>query len=319
MIIYDIEAGHPFRIDINTGFIYSSNVGVLDREIQDFYNLTVHARDSGGRETTGLLEVIVTDVNDNSPIINEDPLDLDKTIAEDNSVGSFVAQITASDQDIGVNKQLLFSLTGGEGFFQVDANNGNVTLAQFLLSFERRTDFTLTVRVNDGGIPSLSDHISFRVSVTDINDNAPIFTHTPATFTKPEDTQPNVILALDPGLWTPGVVTDADDGTNAQYDFYLASDSSPVFDFDNKTGILRLVEALDYENQTLHTASIYVKDRGTPSLQAQQTLSIRLIVTDVNDQPPIFSQHYYAANVSELTESNVPVLLVSATDADTGN
>lgn len=317
-IIYDIEAGHPFRIDIYTGFIYTSSVGVLDRENRDFYNITVHARDGGGRETVGLLQITITDVNDNKPSINEDTLDLAKTIPENYAVGGNIANITASDPDLGVNSQLLYSLTGGEGYFQVDANTGNVTLAQSLLSIERRSDFILTVRVNDGGIPSLSDYVSFHVSVTDINDNPPIFVHPAATFSQPENVQPSIILPLSPGLWTPGTVTDADYGINAQYEFYLANDSSSVFSFDNSTGILQLVQSLDYENQTLHTGSIYVKDRGNPSLQATHTLSVRLIVTDFNDQPPVFDKSYYAANVSEFTQSNVPLLLISATDADTG-
>uniref|UniRef100_A0A1X7VA24 Cadherin domain-containing protein n=1 Tax=Amphimedon queenslandica TaxID=400682 RepID=A0A1X7VA24_AMPQE len=316
-ITYDIEAGYPFRIDPNTGFVYTSEVGVLDRETISSYNLTVHARDGGGRETTGLLLITVTDINDNPPIINEDPLALAVTIPENYTVGGDIAQITASDKDEGVNSQLVFSLTGGEGYFQVDPNNGSVTLSQTLIHIERRSDFIVTVRVNDGGNPSYSTHVSFHISVSDVNDNTPVFTHAPASFTKQENSPYPVILPLTPGLWTPNVVTDADLGLNAQFNFFLSANSSPVFSFDNYTGILTLISPLDYESKTLYTALIYVRDRGSPSLQAQDTLSIRLSVTDANDQPPVFDNRAYSTNVSEFTQSNVPLLLVSATDADT--
>ena len=298
--------------------MYTSEVGVLDRETTSFYNLTVHARDGGGRETSGLLLITITDINDNAPVINEDPLDLAVTIPEDYSIGGVITSITASDKDSGVNSQLIYSLTGGEGYFQVNPNNGTVTLSQTLIHIERRSDFILTVRVNDGGNPSYSDHVSFHVSVSDVNDNRPVFTHTPATFTKQENSPYPVILPLEPGLWTPNVVTDADEGLNAEFDFYLSSNSSRVFSFDNYTGILSLVEGLDYESVTLYTALIYVRDRGTPSLQALDTLSIRLTVTDANDQAPVFDARHYSTNVSEFAQSNVPLLLVSATDADTG-
>lgn len=318
IIIYDIEAGHPFRIDVDTGFVYTSDVGVLDREIRDFYNLTVHARDRGGRETTGILQVTISDVNDNAPVIHQYSLDLDTSIYENYTIGGHIAIITATDADIGVNSRLRYSLTGGEGYFQVDANTGNVTLVQSLLPIERRSDFTVTVTVHDGGIPSFSDSVSFRVSVEDVNDNRPVLVHQPATYTYREDQIPNIILPLVPGLWTPGIVTDADEGVNAEYDFFLANNSSRVFSFDNTTGHLRLIEPLDYESHILHTGLIYVKDRGFPSLQALNTLSIRLTVTDANDQPPIFVSKYYSVNVSESTQSNVPLLLISATDNDTG-
>ena len=264
------------------------------------------------------MQITISDVNDNPPIINEDPVDLDTTISENYTVGGLVANVTANDADIGVNSQLLYTLTGGQSYFQIGANTGSVTLAQSLLTIERRADFLLTVRVNDGGIPSLSNKVSFRVSIIDVNDNPPVFDHPSATFTQPENIQTVVILPLVPGLWTPGVVTDADDGSNGQYDFYMTNNSSSVFSFDNTTGTLRLVQPLDYENKTIHRGSIYVRDRGVPSLQATQSLSITLSVTDVNDQPPEFDKNYYAANVSEMTQSNVPLLLLSATDADTG-
>jgi hypothetical protein len=314
-VTYDIQTGSPFRIDSTTGFMYTSGIGIIDREAISLYTLEVYARDGGGLVSTATAVITVTDVNDNAPIIAQTPAALDTAISETMAKGMVVATITATDADVGVNAVLIYSLTGGEGYFQVDGT-GNVILAQSLLSIERRLPFVLTVKVNDGGLPSLSDTVTFRVNVTDANDNRPILNHPPAVFVRPEGTT-NFILTLSPGLWTSGVVTDADDGLNGQFDFYLDSSSSSVFSFDNSTGILSLGAPLDYESKTFHSGLIYIADRGTPSLLSATNLTISLTVTDVNDQPPIFAIHNYQANVSELTASNIPVLLVSATDNDT--
>ena len=316
-IIYDIQSGFPFTINKDTGFVYTSSIDI-DREEQDSYNITVHARDKGGFETSAILLITVTDINDHPPIIDQIPTDLDTDIPEDYASGGTIANVTASDEDIGVNGQLRYSLTGGEGYFQVDPNTGMVALAQTILHLERRDPFVVTVTVTDGGLSAKQDSIIFDVGVTDINDNKPIFNHAALSFTQPEDVnvdQP-LQLPIDPSLFSPGVVTDADDGLNMEYEFVLTSDSSSVFTL-NMSGSLFLVNALDYESETLYTGGIVARDKGTPAKTSQYTLPIELIVVDVNDEPPVFDQSFFAGNVSEFTNANVPLLLLSATDADT--
>ena len=43
------------------------------------------------------------------------------------------------------------------------------------LDFERAYSYQLTVQATDGGEPPLSNHATVNVTVTDINDNQPIF------------------------------------------------------------------------------------------------------------------------------------------------
>lgn len=43
------------------------------------------------------------------------------------------------------------------------------------LDYERAHSYQLTVQATDGGEPPLSNHATINVTVTDINDNEPIF------------------------------------------------------------------------------------------------------------------------------------------------
>lgn len=43
------------------------------------------------------------------------------------------------------------------------------------LDYERAHNYQLTVQATDGGEPPLSNHATVNVTITDINDNAPIF------------------------------------------------------------------------------------------------------------------------------------------------
>jgi len=52
---------------------------------------------------------------------------------------------------------------------------GMVTIAESL-DYERAKDYVLTIQAIDGGTPPLSNHATVNISVTDSNDNSPIFT-----------------------------------------------------------------------------------------------------------------------------------------------
>ena len=51
---------------------------------------------------------------------------------------------------------------------------GVISIAE-QLDYERAKDYFLTIKAVDGGTPPLSNHATVNISVTDSNDNAPIF------------------------------------------------------------------------------------------------------------------------------------------------
>lgn len=70
------------------------------------------------------------------------------------------------------------------------------------------------------------------------------------------------------------------------------------------------MEALDYEVCKRFYLVVEAKDGGTPALSAAATVSIDL--TDVNDNPPRFSQDVYSAVISEDALEGDSVILVGA-------
>lgn len=70
------------------------------------------------------------------------------------------------------------------------------------------------------------------------------------------------------------------------------------------------MEALDYETCKRFYLVVEAKDGGTPALSAAATISIDL--TNVNDNPPQFSQDVYSAVISEDALEGDSVILVGA-------
>ncbi|NXK85232.1 PCDAB protein, partial [Amazona guildingii] len=54
-----------------------------------------------------------------------------------------------------------------------------------------------------------------------------------------------------------------------------------LFSIDTKTGEIRLMGALDFEDNRLHELQIEARDKGTPPLSGH--CSVELEVLDVND------------------------------------
>ncbi|XP_068129836.1 protocadherin gamma-B1-like [Hyperolius riggenbachi] len=79
---------------------------------------------------------------------------------------------------------------------------------------------------------------------------------------------------------------------------------------------LVLEKPLDRESQILHEFSLIATDGGNPVRSG--TALIRIIVTDANDNFPIFSQEVYKISVSENMPINATVISVNATDKDEG-
>ena len=74
-IKYSINNSDIFSVDESNGEI-SLKVD-LDRETRDVYGLQIKATDGGGLESTSTLTVLVTDVNDNSPVFDRSYLIID--------------------------------------------------------------------------------------------------------------------------------------------------------------------------------------------------------------------------------------------------
>ncbi|TSK45899.1 Protocadherin gamma-A11 [Bagarius yarrelli] len=284
----------------------------LDREQQEIHRLILTAFDGGNPPKSGTVKITVSvmDVNDNAPVFSQ-PL-YRASLLENSPKGTFVARVHASDRDKGSNGDLAYSFSSSSGkaldLFNIDANTGDITVNDDI-DYEKTKQFQLTVEATDKG--GLKDSCKVAIELIDTNDNAPVISV--ISFSNPvaEDSALETVIAMIN-------VKDADSGKNGE----VKCSINPNMPFKIKPSTLHfhsLVtdQVLDREMTPAYNITIIVSDEGSPSLSTNKTL--RLKISDVNDNAPVFQRHSYTAYVMENNSPGVSIFAVTATDKDSGN
>lgn len=174
-------------------------------------------------------------------------------------------------------------------------------------SLDRETTptYDLTIEARDGGIPPLSSKCVVHVTVIDVNDNAPTF-NGPYTFHVTENKPTGTLV----GQVT---ATDRDSGANGNVTY---SGTTGVFKVEKTTGKITLLKVLDHEKQALYSLTVTAMDHGSSSKQS--TTVVKVIVDDVNDNPPKFPKDMYNCSVAENMARGAAVCYVTAVDPDSG-
>ena len=296
-IFYSFLGGGPFLINATNGNIIVG--GPIDREEKSSYNLTVLARDRNFT-ANATVSITVTDINDNPPVFSEE--EYTSNVTEDALVNSFVLRVFASDEDIGSNAQITYAFLGAGGPFNISKADGNITVGS-PIDRERNSSYLLEVIAFDG---LRNDTSSVLILIGDRNDNPPIFSENIYDANITENTPVNTsVLKVS--------ATDADIGSNAEITYEFEGTSGP-FVINGTNGNVMVEGPIDREENRSYSLVVLAKD-GEHTGNA--TLFIR--VTDVNDNAPVFSEMNYVAKILENATLNAFVLMVSATDKDTGS
>ncbi|XP_071083747.1 protocadherin Fat 4-like [Haliotis cracherodii] len=289
----------------------------LDQPTNDagYYTLTVIVTDGGTPELTGTtyVPVTVTAVNQHTPVMNTPSPASTVVVTENSNVGTSIAKITATDNDYGTDGIVSYSITmsylklsdGNTGpAFVIDSATGEIRTMS-ALDFETTKLYNLEVTATDG-VRSVSSIVT--VSITDINEDAPTCTDYYIQQAMPEDdTVPKAVTSL---------ISCSD--PNADTLTYTISSGNPpgLFLINSATGELSVSKVFDYETTTGYLLTVTVTDSGTPPLTVD--VAVRILVTPVNEVPPIFTQTTYTVATSESAPIGDRVVQVTATDADVG-
>ncbi|KAB7505675.1 Fat-like cadherin-related tumor suppressor-like protein [Armadillidium nasatum] len=280
-----------------------------DREIQDRYTVVVEARDMGkpSFSSSAVLTIVVTDVNDNPPEFVRTLQQV--TVPENSPIGTEISRVMATSKDIGVNAEISYSLehTTDEEYLAIHPKTGVISI-ESPLDYEAVQLLVVTVIAVDGGSPPLSATALVNVTVTDVNDNSPVFTRPSYEVTVPEDLQIGRSLAQ-------VSANDLDCGKNGEISFSITDGNEDErFSIASDTGIVSLVNFLDRETISEYTLEIKGKDKGSPSNSASALVKIQ--VSDVNDNSPQFIEMNYTAIVQENRPVGYKVFGFLVTDAD---
>uniref|UniRef100_A0A4X1SME6 Cadherin domain-containing protein n=1 Tax=Sus scrofa TaxID=9823 RepID=A0A4X1SME6_PIG len=238
------------------------------------------------------------------------------SVPEEVEKGSFVGNIA---EDLGLEPRELAERgvrivsRGRTQLFALNARSGSLVTAG-RIDREELCAQSAPCLVNFNIL--LEDKLSIyvEVEITDINDNAPRFGVEELELKISETTTPGFRIPLKSAH-------DADVGENTLQKYEL--NSNDHFSLDVRSGVdgnkypeLVLEGALDREEEAVHHLVLVALDGGDPVKSG--TSRIRVVVQDVNDNAPVFTQPEYRVSVPENTPVGTRILTVTATDADEG-
>ncbi|XP_048581448.1 cadherin-23 isoform X2 [Nematostella vectensis] len=303
------------RLPFSSGSRYRGIIitaGLLDRERQDNYNITVTASDGNHIATCNII-VRITDVNDNSPVFNQTTMNI--SLHENVSGGTKVLEVQAYDPDEGPNARITYSLKGGNGKFFISAQSGNIYTTPENLDRETKDFFNLTVTAMDEG--GRTGELTILVFLLDMNDNRPRFTQS-VYYVNITETTGHVMAGVS--------ATDQDLGSNAVISYrILGGNIDDVFNIDNATGALtwsnlfdreRPLLKIDNNGKAVYSLLVEAADHGNPTMTSSAT--VHVLVDDINDNSPIFSETVYSFTVKEDAQLAHTVGKVTAEDKDWG-
>ncbi|KAJ8404732.1 hypothetical protein AAFF_G00335950 [Aldrovandia affinis] len=300
----NLSAG-VFRIDGTSGRLFLERP--LDRELSDVLTVLLTARDRGSPRlsTTMNLTVLVEDINDNEPSFPQS--DYSVTVREDVSRGTSLLQVRAHDPDLGLNGRVRYRISRTQ--FSVDPVRG-VIVVMDALDREQSPSYAFTVVAVDQGDPPRSATAFINVIVTDVNDCTPVFTPVLLTLHMPENLEDmaQVIHQVS--------ALDEDRGVNSQLTYSIVRGNEEGLFSLSPSGTLRVLHSMDRELRVQHTLHIIAVDSGLPALTGTGT--VRILVDDLNDNRPVFTQDVFSTAVSEDIPAGTAFATITASDPDDG-
>ncbi|NXN86745.1 PCD23 protein, partial [Bombycilla garrulus] len=289
LLQYEILAGagyEKFKMNSDTGELVTA--ASLDKETQEvFCEISMNASRVGSEsDSTAQLYLTVLDENDHSPLFAKTQYQV--SVREDLEEGSAILELSASDEDAGLNGEVMYSLIDDTyGAFAIDSVTGSIVTTK-ALDRETKSQYTFRAVASDQSTHfPRSTTVSVVVRVDDVNDNDPVFLQNPIRVFVPADTAVNEIVAT-------VRAEDVDLGSNGAIVFNLMM-AETVFQIDVKTGDMILREPLaskNFSTQLLVTAS----DQGIPPRTAT---AVVIIFTEEREEAISFSHSLYEAGVPE--------------------
>ncbi|XP_036404251.1 protocadherin beta-15-like [Megalops cyprinoides] len=309
---------NTFDIDRSSGEIKLKRP--LDFEDTSFFEIRVKAKDGAGQAATCKVIVDIRDVNDNAPDILIKSMN--SLVPEDSPIGTEVAIINIQDKDSGDNSRLRCHIQPNSPFKIIPTVKNYYSLVtNDQLDRELVSDYNITITATDEGSPPLSSSKTVQLSVSDVNDNPPVFDEQSYSAYVCENNKPGssviTVRARDPDWRQNGTV------------FYSLLSSEvggvPVSSFlsiNGDTGVIHAVRSFDYEQFRSFKVLVVARDNGSPPLSSN--VSVSVFITDENDNSPQIlypapaGSSFMTEMVPKAAQAGSLVSKVIAVDADSG-
>ncbi|KAL3879715.1 hypothetical protein ACJMK2_032001 [Sinanodonta woodiana] len=324
------EYASLFTIDETTSTLRTARV--LDRENECAnlktcvlgFNVAVYIKnpDSENFDIYKIIRIFVTveDINDNKPTFPNSEIKLE--VSESAPVGYEIFTSGAVDRDTGGNNSVqAYKMNPSNEIFGLkvlidgDGTSDLAIVLNYPLDRETRDFYQLTIEATDGGFPQRTGTLTVNITVSDTNDNPPLFTQNTYNITLPENSK----------LYTQILIlsaTDADIGENARLSYMfsnrVANRIKDLFSVDETTGNVSVIGEIDYEVDRRFQFSVQAVDHGNPFKFS--TAAVFISVLDMNDNAPEININVPpgGTKITEAAEVGAFVAHVGVTDLDSG-
>lgn len=310
-IEYYVSGGNGtayFSVDKRSGWVVVTKQFYY---IGQYYGLKIKAVDRGvppqSDETT--LTFVVTGENMYSPKFTA--LSYQVIVPENEPIGLPILTVKASDEDLGPNGIVRYSISSGNigKEFQIHPVSGTISILR-ALDYDTIQEYRLNISAKDLGFKSKETIAALTIILTDINDNAPKFNQTKYIAYLPENSPANSFIYQVRAV-------DLDSPKNAIIRYYIKNkEMLSLFRIDATTGKIFSKEIFDYEEKSAYTLEILAENPGSIM---RNTTEVVVHITGVNEYYPKFTQPVFHFDVSESAEVGTNVGVIQATDQDSGD
>ena len=222
--------------------------------------------------------------------------------------GSITADMPSVEATTVSGQAVQYKIAGGNlnKAFTIDSESGKLKLVK-PLDREQLETFDLYIGAFILGSEGQVSYHKITVAVSDINDSEPVFQSDYIMAEVSEEQFPPVTI-------TRVTASDADAGENGIVKYRLL-DNTEKFGIDPQSGEIRTNVKLDREDQDEYELHVEAYDGGQRSLSGSAV--IKVIVTDINDNPPKFTR-IISINITENSSIGTKVVTVETVDPDIG-
>ncbi|XP_074243746.1 protocadherin-17 isoform X2 [Saimiri boliviensis] len=312
----------PFKLEENYDNFYTVVTDrPLDRETQDEYNVTIVARDGGSPplNSTKSFAVKILDENDNPPRFTKGLYVLQ--VHENNIPGEYLGSVLAQDPDLGQNGTVSYSILPSHigdvsiyTYVSVNPTNGAIyALRSF--NFEQTKSFEFKVLAKDSGAPAhLESNATVRVTVLDVNDNAPVIVlptlqNDTAELQVPRNAGLGYLVSTVRAL-------DSDFGESGRLTYEIVDGNDDhLFEIDPSSGEIRTLHPFWEDVTPVVELVVKVTDHGKPTLSAVAKLIIRSVSGSLPEGVPRVNgeQHHWDMSLPLIvTLSTISIILLAA-------
>ncbi|CAI9737401.1 protocadherin beta-15-like isoform X1 [Octopus vulgaris] len=325
---HSTEHQQLFKINEKTGKFYTAQVidaeAVCTQGSECFQIVDVIVQDGEALLKILKIKIVIEDINDNKPIFPRRNINL---YFSEGGSGMRKSIPNAVDQDVSEkNSKISYHLQSknNETFSlivteRIDGTSKLSINVNKKLDREVRSSYVLEIIAQDGGQPPLQTHLNVNISVTDVNDNAPVFM---------QDVY-NVTIKNELSKQTPIITvsaTDADKDENGKVSYRFSSRTSEItlshFQLNGTTGEIFFRRIFSSSEKYMHLF-IEAYDGANPPLSVIGMVQVNIQYTTNN--PPEIRINFVSsvapntAIVSEDINEGSFIAYVQVFDHDVGN